>query len=124
VDYDLRASLLAEESNDWTSGAVKQALIGRLLGLRRADPALFTAGVLEPLPARGQRLSHILAFTRRLDGRRVSVATILRAAAAVTVLGDMPDADWWADTEVRINDGWRPATDLFSAGPVFIEASA
>jgi len=124
VDYDLRARLLAESSADWTSGAVKQALIARLLALRRADPALFTIGALEPIPARGQCASHILAFARQLDGRRLSVAAILRAASAVTTLGELPKADWWADTEVRIGNAWRPAANLFSASPVFVEASA
>jgi len=124
VDYDLRARLLAESSADWTSGAVKQALIARLLALRRADPALFTIGALEPIPARGQCASHILAFARQLDGRRLSVAAILRAASAVTTLGELPEADWWADTEVRIGNAWRPAANLFSASPVFVEASA
>ena len=122
VDYDLRARLLVEASRDWTSGGVKQAMIARLLGLRRADPALFTVGALAPIPARGNRAGHILAFERNLDGRRLTVAATLHLAAAVTVLGGTPDADWWVDTEIRIGDAWRPAADLFSAGPIFIEA--
>jgi len=124
VDYDLRARLLAERSTDWTSGAAKQALILRLLSLRRADPALFTTGAPESLPTRGERAGHILAFTRRLDGRRISVAAILHAAAAVKDLGATPDADWWADTEVQIDGVWRFASGLFEAGPVFVEAGA
>ena len=124
VDYGLRARLLAERSGDWISGAVKQALIVRLLGLRRADPALFTVGSLEPVPARGKRARHILAFARQLEARRISVALILHAASAVTTLGEMPDAGWWADTEIQIDDAWRPAADIFAAAPVFVEAGA
>ena len=122
VDYDLRARLLAEGAGDWTSGAVKQALIARLLDLRRADAALFTTGALTPIPTRGERAKHVLAFTRTLDGRRLSVAATVHVATAVTELGAMPDAAWWADTEVQIEEAWRPAAALFASLPVSIEA--
>ena len=122
VDYDLRARLLAEGARDWTSGAVKQALIGRLLALRHHDPALFTHGAVAPLPTRGAKAAHVLAFDRRLDGWRVTVAVILQAASANFRLGETPGAAWWSDTAVEIAGAWRPAADLFDAEPVHVEA--
>ena len=124
VDYDLRARLLADGADDWTSGAMKQAMIARLLGLRGADPELFTRGAVEPLATRGARAGHILAFERRLESRRVAVAVLLHAASADIRLGETPNAAWWSGSEVQIAGAWRPATELFSAAPVFIELCA
>jgi len=124
VDYDLRARLLADGARDWTSGAVKQAMIARLLALRRADPALFTHGALTALPIRGARAAHVLAFERRLDGCRLAVAVVLHLASADIHLGETPDASWWSDTAVEVDGAWRGAADLFSAGPVFVQVGA
>jgi len=123
VDYAERASSLADGSADWASGAVKQALVARLLALRRTDPILFTSGALEPLSARGARQAHVLAFDRTMDGRRLTVATILHAASGIHTLGLMPDAAWWAGTEVQLSCGWRPAASLFATTPVFVRAT-
>jgi (1->4)-alpha-D-glucan 1-alpha-D-glucosylmutase len=121
VDYGLRADLLAQGSRDWTYGAVKQAMVARLLAFRRTDPLLFTEGAFVPLQTRGARREHVLAFERRLDGRRASVAVILRVASADASLGEMPDAPWWSDTEVEITGVWRPASALFDVEPVFVQ---
>jgi (1->4)-alpha-D-glucan 1-alpha-D-glucosylmutase len=123
VDYDLRARVLADPDQGWRSDAVKQALIARILRLRRHDPALFTIGALDALPVHGTRRNHVLAFARRLENRQVIVAVMLRTAAAMTEQGALPDAAWWSDTEVVIGDDRRTATTLFQAGPVFLEAS-
>jgi (1->4)-alpha-D-glucan 1-alpha-D-glucosylmutase len=122
VDFELRARLLAVDAGDWASGAIKLQVIAELLAHRRRDPALFTAGALEPLPARGPRADHVLAFRRTLSGRRIDLAVLLQVGQAIETFGQLPLPAWWADTEVRIGDGWRPASTLFAAAPVAVLA--
>jgi (1->4)-alpha-D-glucan 1-alpha-D-glucosylmutase len=122
VDFDRRERLLAEAANDWASGAIKLRVIADLLAHRRRDPALFTTGALAALPTRGSRADHVLAFRRTLPGRHVDVAVLLQMGRAVEAFGVLPSTDWWADTEVEIAGGWRPAATLFAAAPVAVLA--
>jgi (1->4)-alpha-D-glucan 1-alpha-D-glucosylmutase len=119
VDYALRGDLLGHGARAWISGGVKQAVIARLLGWRRADPELFTHAALERLEVRGPRAGHILAFRRCIEGRVASVAVMLRVADAVRTLGELPGARWWDGTEVATDAGWHRAEDMFSQSPVF-----
>lgn len=120
VDFALRARLLDQDAADWPSGAVKLATVRALLLRRRADPALFRSGTLEPLPVRGARARHVLAFERALDGRRAQLAVMLQVAEPVHRLGQPPAADWWKDTEVLMGGDWRSAASVFAASPVNI----
>ncbi|MBV9510587.1 MAG: malto-oligosyltrehalose synthase [Caulobacteraceae bacterium] len=121
VDYAARAASLAAGAQDWTSGAVKQTAIARLLALRRAEPELFTCGAVTPTPVRGQRAGHMLAFERRLGQRRVRIAVMLRVAGAIRTLGELPGAAWWGDSEIETADGWSRAHALFGGAPFHLE---
>lgn len=57
---------------DWEDGAVKQALIQKLLGLRRARPALFARGDYIPITVPDS--ARLLAFERRHGEDRLFVA--------------------------------------------------
>jgi (1->4)-alpha-D-glucan 1-alpha-D-glucosylmutase len=81
-------------------------------------------GELTVLPVRGERADHVLAFERRLSERRASVAVMLRISGAVTQLGQLPAADWWADTAILLDGDWRQAAQLFADGPVFLDVSS
>jgi (1->4)-alpha-D-glucan 1-alpha-D-glucosylmutase len=121
VDFPHRERLLDAGVDDWLSGGIKLAAITTLLRRRHEDPELFQQGALAPVPVRGRRQAHIVAFTRSLDDRQAAIGIMLHVADAVTRLGDLPTAAWWADTEVHVGAVWRPAAALFSASPVFAE---
>ena len=123
VDYPFRQQLLQDACADWQSGAVKQSMIARLLQWRRSDPELFTSGDLLAMPVRGQRAQHVLAFRRQLGDRVANIAVTLHMADAVTVLGDMPSAGWWADTQVYFGEIWHDAVNLFHNHPVYAAAT-
>lgn len=108
VDYAARRAALA------AGGDPKQALIVRLLALRREHPALFAHGGYAPVTVTGERAGHVLAF-RRSDG-----AKTITCAVALRTTG-MTSPDWWGDTAL---DGGQQACDLFRDGPVWIAAPA
>jgi (1->4)-alpha-D-glucan 1-alpha-D-glucosylmutase len=121
VDFTVRQTLLRDHAADFPSGAIKQSVIARLLRWRRDDPALFTIGELHPVDTRGARASHVLAFRRHVDGRSALFAVVLRIAEPCRVLGSLPSADWWGDTEVFLASGWQKAATLFLGSPVYAE---
>ncbi len=81
VDFTRRAAMLSSGASIATasraSGAVKLALIARLLGLRRDRPALFAEGSYQPLETGDDR---VLAFLRVHEGERLLVAAALDGA--------------------------------------------
>lgn len=88
----------------WLDGRLKQAVIGRLLALRRDDPALFLEGDYRPLEALGRHAAHVLAFARVHEDRALVVAVPRLVADRVeTAQGLRLD---WDDTAVQ-----APATD-------------
>lgn len=79
---------------DWTDGALKQALIQRLLAVRRIRPALFVDG--EYLPVRTGESDRLLAFERRHGEDRLVVALCRfpwRGPPTETVA--LPGGDWF-----------------------------
>jgi len=78
VDFDARLAQDGEPSRwenlvaDWTDGALKQALIQRLLAVCRTKPALFADG--EYLPFQTGDSDRLLAFERRHGEDRLFVA--------------------------------------------------
>ena len=69
VDFDARERALAERSEDVASGAIKQALIARLLNLRREEPELFAFADYEPIAAGGDVCRRLRPpFRRQGDG--------------------------------------------------------
>ena len=79
VDYNSRRKALATaaEPEDcqerWRDGRVKQAVIRKLLALRRQAPMLFACGDYTPLSVTGGLERHVIAFTRRFDQSTVLV---------------------------------------------------
>ncbi|TXC70406.1 malto-oligosyltrehalose synthase [Sphingomonas ginsenosidivorax] len=88
VDYGARAARLAD------GGDAKQALIARLLDLRRAHPTLFAEGSYAPIEVIGERAGHVLAFRRQAGDVRLLCIVALHVANADPALG----AGWWGDT--------------------------
>jgi (1->4)-alpha-D-glucan 1-alpha-D-glucosylmutase len=80
---------------DWEDGAVKQALIRRLLTLRAARPALFASGDYVPVATAGS--GRLLAFERRYGEDRLFVAARRfpwRGGAAETETVPAPEGRW------------------------------
>jgi (1->4)-alpha-D-glucan 1-alpha-D-glucosylmutase len=119
VDYELRRRLLAElagagasEAMRWIDeGGPKLWLLIRLLDHRRRHPDLYESDHYEPLPVRGARSAHAVAFSR---GSLLVVVPRLVAGLA----GD------WVDTTVVLPAGaW---TDVLTGathqgGPANVE---
>ena len=90
VDYDLRESLLAQGSQGESDGGVKQALIHRLLELRRSAPKLFAFGDYAPIEVEPRQGVETFAFVRRHAGQALVAAFVLRAGAALYGVGRRP----------------------------------
>lgn len=117
VDYALRASLLAQSSGDvamdlsaqaWRSGAVKQALIHRLLAARQRLPGPFASGDLVRVHAEGAQAMHVLAFLRRHDGQNALIVSSRGCAlqlAGYASGGSEAGREFWAATALRLPEG-------------------
>lgn len=115
VDYALRKAGLdqapspIETLRHWRDGRIKQAVIARLLNLRRRHPMLFAQGDYQPLMAAGEHANHVVAFTRRhADYQLLVVAPRLTA----NLLGDADRPQIppkrWEDTFLQPGSGcWR-----------------
>ncbi len=122
VDYELRERLLAQGSHAERDGGVKQALIQRLLELRRSAPKLFAFGDYAPIEVEPRQGDETLAFVRRHAGQALVAAFVLRAGAALYG-GGRPDAALPFDLK-----GFRPVwggggaslAEAFSGGGVAV----
>jgi (1->4)-alpha-D-glucan 1-alpha-D-glucosylmutase len=110
VDYTSRAAMLetgtapAAALADWQSGAVKQAVIARILALRAGLPNLFAQSSYIKLEASGSATRHVLAFARRDKTNCIITAVTRLAAGLVTDAPLVPPASW-ADTTLTLPDG-------------------
>ncbi len=110
VDYAARETALNAESDipgllrTWRSGFVKQAIIAKVLNFRKANTDLFETGDYQKLETEGETSQHVLAFTRRIQGKTILVATTRLAAK---LCGDMPLAktESWQDTKLELPAG-------------------
>jgi (1->4)-alpha-D-glucan 1-alpha-D-glucosylmutase len=136
VDFAARARMLAEGLDptdllaDWRNGRVKQALMARLLDLRRRHPTLFSHGTYGPMDATGERSQSVLAFARVApataeDG--TSLALVVVAPRLVwPMMADaatpLPPPAAWGDTALRLpaEADWAsaPARDILTGGAV------
>nr|WP_277985144.1 malto-oligosyltrehalose synthase [Salinicola tamaricis] len=106
VDMPARRAALSADATpavawaQWRDGAVKQALIRRLLALRAEWPALFLEGDYVPLGVTGQCAEHVIALARRsADATLVLVVPRLPRA----LLGAADGATLaWGDTRVEL----------------------
>ncbi len=124
VDYDARRLALDALDDatwpsglvaEWRDGRVKQAVIARLLALRRELPALFASGGYQALDVEGPQSARVLAFMRRNGGERIVVVVAVHVAALLEGR-DVPHVDpaRWDDTTVQLPPGsasaaWRDA---------------
>jgi (1->4)-alpha-D-glucan 1-alpha-D-glucosylmutase len=101
VDYGRRRWLLDQVDGliapeTWAfagEGGPKLWLTARLLRDRRANPERYRSGHYQPLPVRGAKARHAVAFAR--DGLAVAVPRLVAGLA-----GD------WGDTTVTLPAGW------------------
>lgn len=126
VDYGLRATLLAEGSRDvamdlsesaWRTGAVKQALIHRLLLARQRTPAPFAGGSFHCLHAEGAQAGHVLAYLREHEGQTALIVGSRTCSLQLTgyACGDAGRARaFWAHTALRFPEG-SPILSLHDA---------
>jgi maltooligosyltrehalose synthase len=113
---------LGDLASGWRDGRIKQAVIQRILGVRRKHPELFACGSYEPIEAG----SEIISFVRRDARAVVAVAAKLypwRALAwdapVLKVSADVPLRDILTG---RPTDSLRPS-ELFCQLPVSILVS-
>jgi (1->4)-alpha-D-glucan 1-alpha-D-glucosylmutase len=107
VDYALRRDMLGTRKapvqlvRDWQSGQIKQAVIGRVLALRRRLPGLFGGGSYQPLTVEGPGAENVIAFAREGGGATVVTVATLRSAGLLQAR-DVPvvPAAAWGDTAV------------------------
>ena len=71
---DLASGSIDWSSEAWRSGALKQAVSRRLLGLRRDLPNLFARGAYRPVETEGDNHERVVAFARRF-GSAILLAT-------------------------------------------------
>lgn len=101
---------------------LKQALIGRVLSLRRDHPHLWEEGSWEAVEVAGERRGHVLAFVRRARGDMLLGAAALRLAGAEYAAGEAaPAPAWWGDTKIQFPENERQAAELFSNSTAFLD---
>ncbi|MBD1554008.1 malto-oligosyltrehalose synthase [Pseudomonas typographi] len=110
VDYTARSVSLGQAPNDpaaligrWDNGQIKQALIARVLNLRRSHAQLFTQGDYQPLEVAGEHAGNVLAFARSWQGQR---AIVIVPRLYSEGLGDsrqpLIESDKWGDTHIKL----------------------
>ena len=137
VDFHIREEMLetagapADLMDDWRTGDIKLALIGRLLAVRAAEPALF-AGAYVPIATGSER---VFAFARQADDKLLFVAVPRLAAEAAIARGlplpeatlaggfDLP-ASWHGRPWRNALDPALPAANPFDQRPPFTEFPA
>ncbi len=135
VDHDLRARLLGEVSglverdrlaasrelrDTWWDGRIKLHVTRELLGLRRRREALFRDGAYRPLSTDGEHASRVVAFARE-DGQRWAAAIGPRLVAGLTVRGNWPTGDVWADTTLEVPAADGPVVEVLTGRRVDVD---
>jgi (1->4)-alpha-D-glucan 1-alpha-D-glucosylmutase len=125
VDFELRRRLLGRfatgalpaGTHEWRDGAIKQAVIRRVLDMRRRHPDLFAQGVYQPLTVRGPRAEHVIAFARSHGGlQAVVVVPRLTLRLWPDSLAQPPLGNCWRGCHVEAprRGGQGGYRDLFS----------
>lgn len=123
VDYHARAQALQASLSceqllaDWQAGAIKQALVARVLHCREQHPELFGEGSYLPLQVTGEQADKVFAFARIKDRQQV-IVIVPRLASGLLADADSPliAAQQWGDTHVELPAGLELPTlkGLFS----------
>jgi (1->4)-alpha-D-glucan 1-alpha-D-glucosylmutase len=121
VDYEQRHNIIVNGA-DLTQ---KSSLIRHLLAMRRVDPTLFASGSYEPIPVKGTRAGHLLAFERRSESSRLVCAVALRCAKHLAGGSDLvPPPSWWEGTTLSIGGEIIDAAALFDRIPVHVQIAS
>ncbi|MGI4848562.1 MAG: malto-oligosyltrehalose synthase, partial [Janthinobacterium lividum] len=113
-----RSSQIAALLSHWQDGAVKQATIAAVLGLRKQRPALFDRAVLLPVKVSGSLERHVVAFLRHdEDAAMLVIALRFPASAGLAVGKDgaQTGLNWarpvsgWGDTALVFEPDWLAA---------------
>ncbi len=104
----------------WRSGALKHWLLARLLRMRRLEPALSPRAGYRPLPVRGPRRRHVVAWLREpARGSRKAAARPLLVVVTRLPWGLAPGhrdltapGERWGDTRIAL-----PRPPRSPAGP-------
>lgn len=90
----------------WRDGRVKQALIQRVLTLRRINPVLFARGSYQPLHVSGPKAIHVVAFAR-VQADAHCVVVVPRLPAKLLSGGDSIaiHPDQWQGTTIQVPAG-------------------
>jgi (1->4)-alpha-D-glucan 1-alpha-D-glucosylmutase len=106
-----RTEAVTDLLDHWEDGRIKLFYTAATLRFRRLHPDLFLRGSYEPLEARGEAASHIVAFARA-HRDRVVVALAPRLVAALTGTGArLPvGRSAWQDTGLPLPDDWAGLT--------------
>ena len=127
VDFAARASALGDGDSDihalagtWRDGRIKQALIARVLALRRRKPDLFAEGSYLPVQVQGDRAGSVIAFARR-HGEQWLLAAMPRLPLALLQdedgIGIAPET--WRGTTLHLESApARPVIDVLTGAPV------
>ena len=125
VDFAARASALRDGDiralgGTWRDGRIKQALIARVLALRRRAPELFAEGSYLPVRVQGERAGSVIAFERR-HGEQWLLAAVPRLPLALLQgedgIGIAPEA--WRGTTLHLESApARPVIDVLTGAPV------
>ena len=125
VDFGARITALGENDPSalalhWHDGHIKQALIARLLELRRCKPALFAEGLYRPVAVEGACASSVVSFIRSQGEDWLLVAVPRRPFAMLQRgTGLMISAEAWQDTALRPGALPRQAiVDALIGGPI------
>jgi (1->4)-alpha-D-glucan 1-alpha-D-glucosylmutase len=104
-------------------GAVKLAVTARLLGLRKAQPALFAEGEYIALQSEGPAAAHVVAYLRRREGAALLVAVPRLVTKLAQAHGTgVDDPSIWAGTTISMPSGleaapWRNALGVGTVEP-------
>ncbi|WPO97989.1 malto-oligosyltrehalose synthase [Pseudomonas sp. HR96] len=112
VDYHARAQALHADLDctqllaDWQAGAIKQALVSRVLHCREQHPELFGEGAYVPLQVKGEQADKVFAFARIRD-RQQAIVIVPRLASGLLADANSPliAAQQWGDTHVELPAG-------------------
>ena len=102
VDFDARERALADGAEDVGTGAIKQALIRRLLHLRREESDLFAFGDYEPIAVEGG--DNVVGFVRRFGDKAMAAVVALNLAARLAGGERLtPEAGGWGDARIAFD---------------------
>ncbi|MCE8036851.1 malto-oligosyltrehalose synthase [Halomonas sp. MCCC 1A11062] len=112
---------LGEALADWRHGAVKQALIARLLALRHERRELFVHGDYRPLATVGAHEERLIAFLRSHADQQLLVV-VPRLSAGLLSDADRPlvPPAQWGDSGICLPEGARGAWQSALTGTTLI----